>query len=37
MKTSGSPRRVITREKVIEMFQEREKYLTGLLKELKKK
>ena len=37
MKISGSPRRVITREKVIEMFQEREKYLTGLLKELKKK
>jgi tripartite-type tricarboxylate transporter receptor subunit TctC len=37
MKTSGSPRRVITREKVIEMFQERERYLTGLLKELKKK
>jgi tripartite-type tricarboxylate transporter receptor subunit TctC len=37
MKASGSPRRVITREKVIEMFQEREKYLTGLLKELKKK
>ncbi len=37
MKISGSPRRVIRREKVIEMFQEREKYLTGLLKELKKK
>jgi tripartite-type tricarboxylate transporter receptor subunit TctC len=37
MKASGSPRRVIPREKVITMFQEREKYLTGLLKELKKK
>ena len=37
MKASGSPRRVISREKVIEMFKEREKYLTGLLKELKKK
>jgi tripartite-type tricarboxylate transporter receptor subunit TctC len=37
MKASGSPRRVIPREKVIEMFQERERYLTGLLKELKKK
>ena len=37
MKASGSPRRVITRDKVIKMFQEREKYLGGLLKELRKK
>jgi len=29
--------KVIPREKVMEMFQEREKYLTELLKELKKK
>jgi len=37
MKASGSPRRVITRENVIKMFQEREKYLGELLKELRKK
>ena len=37
MKASGSPRRVIERDKVIKMFQEREKYLTELLKELKQK
>jgi tripartite-type tricarboxylate transporter receptor subunit TctC len=37
MKASGSPRRVITRDKVIKMFQEREKYLGELLKELRKK
>jgi tripartite-type tricarboxylate transporter receptor subunit TctC len=37
MKSSGSPRRVITRDKVIKMFQEREKYLGELLKELRKK
>ncbi|MGD9043669.1 MAG: tripartite tricarboxylate transporter substrate binding protein [Desulfobacterales bacterium] len=37
MKSSGSPRRVITRDKVVKMFQEREKYLGGLLKELRKK
>jgi tripartite-type tricarboxylate transporter receptor subunit TctC len=37
MRVSGSPLRVITRDKVIQMFQEREKYLGGLLKELKQK
>ena len=37
MKASGSPMRVIDRAGVIKMFQERQKYLTGLLKELKKK
>jgi tripartite-type tricarboxylate transporter receptor subunit TctC len=37
MKSSGSPRRVFKRDKVIKMFQEREKYLGGLLKELRKK
>ena len=37
MKASGSPRRVITRDKVTKMFQERENYLGGLLKELRKK
>jgi tripartite-type tricarboxylate transporter receptor subunit TctC len=37
MNTSGSPRRVITRDKVIQMFKEREAYLTELLKELSKK
>lgn len=36
MKTSGSPRRVMTRSQVITMFQERENYLGPLLKELKK-
>jgi tripartite-type tricarboxylate transporter receptor subunit TctC len=37
MKASGSPRRVIARDKIIKMFQEREKYLGELLKELRKK
>lgn len=37
MKASGSPRRVITRDNVIKMFQEREKYLAELLRELRKK
>jgi hypothetical protein len=37
MKASGSPMRVMTRDQVIKMFQERETYLRGLLKELKKK
>ena len=37
MKASGSPMRVMTRDKVIRMFQERENYLKGLLKELRKK
>jgi hypothetical protein len=37
MKASGSPMRVMTRDKVIKMFQERENYLKGLLKELRKK
>jgi tripartite-type tricarboxylate transporter receptor subunit TctC len=36
MKASGSPRRVITRDKIILMFQEREKYLKELLKELRR-
>ena len=37
MKASGSPMRVIDRQGVIKMFQERQNYLTGLLKELRKK
>ncbi len=37
MKTTGSPVRVMTREEVIKMFKEREKYLKVLLAELKKK
>jgi tripartite-type tricarboxylate transporter receptor subunit TctC len=37
MKTSGSPVRVMTRDQVIKMFQERQIYLKDLLKELKKK
>ena len=37
MKASGSPVRVIPRDKVIKMFQDRQKYLEGLLKELRKK
>lgn len=37
MKESGSPVRVMTRDQVISMFQEREKYLGPLLKELRKK
>lgn len=37
MKASGSPMKVMTRDQVIKMFAEREKYLTGLLKKLKKK
>jgi len=37
MKASGSPRRVITRDTVIKMFQERQTYLGELLKELRKK
>jgi hypothetical protein len=37
MKTSGSPVRVMTRDQVIKMFQDREVYLKDLLKELRKK
>ena len=37
VKTSGSPKRVMTRDQVIKMFQDREVYLKGLLKELRKK
>lgn len=37
MKESGSPVRVMDREQVKKMFQEREKYLKGLLADLKKK
>jgi tripartite-type tricarboxylate transporter receptor subunit TctC len=37
MKTSGSPVRVIARDEVIKMFQDRQKYLEELLKELRKK
>jgi tripartite-type tricarboxylate transporter receptor subunit TctC len=37
MKASGSPVRVIPRDQVIKMFQDRQKYLEGLLKELRKK
>ncbi len=37
MKQTGSPVRVMTRAQVIKMFKEREKYLKGLLAELKKK
>jgi tripartite-type tricarboxylate transporter receptor subunit TctC len=37
MKGSGSPVRVMTREQVIKMWQERQTYLEGLLKDLKKK
>jgi len=37
MKTSGSPVRVMTRDQVIKMFQDREEYLKVLLKELRKK
>jgi hypothetical protein len=37
IKTSGSPVRVMTRDQVIKMFQDREVYLKGLLKELRKK
>ena len=37
MKESGSPMRVLTREQVIKMFQEREDYLKPLLAELRKK
>ncbi len=37
MKGSGSPVRVMTRDQVIKMWQERETYLKGLLKDLKKK
>lgn len=36
MKASGSPRRTLSREKVLKMFQEREDYLKELLAELKK-
>ncbi len=36
MKASGSPMRVMTRPEVIKMFQEREAYLKGLLKKLKR-
>ncbi len=37
MKSSGSPVRVMTRDQVIKMWQERENYLKELLKDLKKK
>ncbi len=37
MKGSGSPVRVMTRDQVIKMWQERQVYLEGLLKDLKKK
>ena len=37
MRTSGSPQRVLTRDKVLKMFQEREDYLEELLKELRGK
>lgn len=37
MKASGSPVRVLNRDQVIKMFQERETYLKGLLADLKKK
>jgi tripartite-type tricarboxylate transporter receptor subunit TctC len=37
MKASGSPVRVLARDKVIKMFQDRQTYLEGLLKELRKK
>lgn len=37
MKDSGSPVRVLDRAQVLKMFQEREAYLSELLKELKKK
>jgi tripartite-type tricarboxylate transporter receptor subunit TctC len=37
MKDSGSPVRIMNREAVIKMFQEREKFLKGFLAELKKK
>ena len=37
MKASGSPMRVMTRAQVLKMFQQREAYLKGLLKKLKKK
>lgn len=37
MKNSGSPVRLMTRDQVIKMFQDREVYLKDLLKELRKK
>lgn len=37
MKDTGSPSRVMSRDEVIKMFQEREKYLTELLADLKQK
>ena len=37
MKGSGSPVRVMTRDQVIKMWQERQTYLESLLKDLKKK
>ena len=37
MKATGSPSKVMTREQVIKMFKERDKYLRELLSELKKK
>jgi len=37
MKETGSPARIMTREQVIKMFQEREVYLKELLAELQKK
>ena len=37
MKGSGSPVRVMTRDQVIKMWQERQTYLEGLLNDLKKK
>ena len=35
MKAGGSPLRVISRDKVMQMWQERQVYLEGLLKDLK--
>jgi len=37
MKSSGSPVRIMQREEVLKMFQERQAYLENLLKDLKKK
>lgn len=37
MKASGSPERVMTRDQVIKMFEQRQVYLEELLKDLKKK
>ncbi|MFQ5850406.1 MAG: tripartite tricarboxylate transporter substrate binding protein, partial [Candidatus Binatia bacterium] len=37
MQAGGSPMRVIERDQVLKMWQEREQYLKGLLAKLKKK